>query len=58
MTAEIREHRNQEYLKFTLDVLVLLYGILRSIVFIFQIKPEKISDLRLIICDQDFVIHP
>ncbi len=30
MTAEIREHRNQEYLKFTLDVLVLLYGILRS----------------------------
>ena len=24
MTAEIREHRNQEYLKFTLDVLVLL----------------------------------
>lgn len=30
MTAEIREHRNQEYLKLTLDVLVLLYGILRS----------------------------
>lgn len=30
MTAEIREHRNQEYLKFALDVLVLLYGILRS----------------------------
>ena len=30
MTAEIREHRNQESLKFTLDVLVLLYGILRS----------------------------
>ena len=30
MTAEIREYGNQEYLKFTLDVLVLLYGILGS----------------------------